>query len=294
MSTNGDERLEQLEEQILEVLHQGLMRSSSHRRKNTQPNKEVLFEHQQIVISRGLLQPDECDELIKAAELFGFENIHQAQKRGYAFRDNGRIELMSPSIADALWIRTRCLAPDVFEGKSACGLSSRIRLYRYEVGQAFGPHVDGSDEFEDGTTSEYTCLYYLNGNGVPGDEADQHCNASGNSRKKGKTAASTAKSKGSRRDDSGQEKDKATLSTARADVTGQYSGAGSLGAAVDNVEGGETVFYADHDCKKVAYRFAPLKGAMLLHGHGERCMTHEGAAVKQGVKYLLRTDVLYQ
>ena len=35
------------------------------------------------------------------------------------------------------------------------------------------------------------------------------------------------------------------------------------------------------------------QGAALLHGHGERCLLHEGCEVTSGVKYLLRTDVLF-
>ena len=35
-------------------------------------------------------------------------------------------------------------------------------------------------------------------------------------------------------------------------------------------------------------------GAVLLHAHGQRCLTHSGAPVTGGVKYLLRTDVVYQ
>ena len=36
---------------------------------------------------------------------------------------------------------------------------------------------------------------------------------------------------------------------------------------------------------------APLPA--LVYAHGARCLTHEGAAVVRGVKYLLRTDVAY-
>lgn len=44
---------------------------------------------------------------------------------------------------------------------------------------------------------------------------------------------------------------------------------------------------------KVAASFSPLQGACLVHGHGRQCLLHEGAAVTAGVKYLLRTDVMY-
>lgn len=44
---------------------------------------------------------------------------------------------------------------------------------------------------------------------------------------------------------------------------------------------------------KVAASFSPVQGACLVHGHGRQCLLHEGAAVTSGVKYLLRTDVMY-
>lgn len=56
--------------------------------------------------------------------------------------------------------------------------------------------------------------------------------------------------------------------------------------------GGETVFY--DGSKKAVLTVSPVAGLALIHGHGERCMLHEGRSVKRGVKYLLRTDVLYK
>ncbi len=32
---------------------------------------------------------------------------------------------------------------------------------------------------------------------------------------------------------------------------------------------------------------------MLLHLHGDECLEHEAAAVTAGVKYILRSDVVY-
>lgn len=61
------------------------------------------------------------------------------------------------------------------------------------------------------------------------------------------------------------------------------------------LEGGETVFYGSHGSAPAddRLRFAPRRGACLVHAHGIRCLTHEGAEVQKGVKYLLRTDVAY-
>ena len=59
--------------------------------------------------------------------------------------------------------------------------------------------------------------------------------------------------------------------------------------------GGATVFYkgANPSTAKEVLRFLPTEGSALAHIHGPRCMLHEGAPVKAGIKYLMRTDVIY-
>ena len=39
--------------------------------------------------------------------------------------------------------------------------------------------------------------------------------------------------------------------------------------------------------------FTPQAGSVLLHVHGDRCLEHSADPVVQGVKYVLRTDVVY-
>jgi hypothetical protein len=39
--------------------------------------------------------------------------------------------------------------------------------------------------------------------------------------------------------------------------------------------------------------FVPEAGAILLHIHGDRCLEHEADPVMDGVKYVLRTDIVY-
>ncbi|ETW07471.1 hypothetical protein H310_01981 [Aphanomyces invadans] len=37
----------------------------------------------------------------------------------------------------------------------------------------------------------------------------------------------------------------------------------------------------------------PETGMVLMHGHGDHCLEHEGARVDRGEKYVLRTDVMF-
>lgn len=86
--------------------------------------------------------------------------------------------------------------------------NSNIRIYRYAVGQRFGKHIDESVDDENGLTSQWTVLIYLNGEGEGSGAA-----AAG---------ASGSKKKG------------------RSDGGGAFAGAGEEGAPL---RGGETVFY---------------------------------------------------
>ena len=65
------------------------------------------------------------------------------------------------------------------------------------------------------------------------------------------------------------------------------------GGPDDDLRGGETVFYTGPKDNEVCGKFEPRRGWCLFHRHGEHCLTHEGALVTNGVKYLLRTDVVF-
>ncbi|KAJ7105759.1 hypothetical protein C8R43DRAFT_1092112 [Mycena crocata] len=62
----------------------------------------------------------------------------------------------------------------------------------------------------------------------------------------------------------------------------------------DGVEGGETLFYQTGKGTSKNVIKAPLtRGTALLHRHGRDCMLHEGSPVLKGVKYVLRSDVMF-
>ncbi|PFH52453.1 hypothetical protein AMATHDRAFT_139935, partial [Amanita thiersii Skay4041] len=63
----------------------------------------------------------------------------------------------------------------------------------------------------------------------------------------------------------------------------------------DGVEGGETLFYLEEKGKPTVTVVAPLtRGTVLLHRHGMECLLHEGSVVRKGVKYVLRSDLMFK
>lgn len=62
---------------------------------------------------------------------------------------------------------------------------------------------------------------------------------------------------------------------------------------LSSTAGGDTVFYDDKD--RVVASVQPQTGLALLHRHGEKeCLEHEATAVMRGVKYVLRSDVVFR
>ena len=59
---------------------------------------------------------------------------------------------------------------------------------------------------------------------------------------------------------------------------------------LSNCVGGATRF---HFGRKEQVAIDPHEGKILFHVHGTHCLVHEADAVKQGVKYVLRTDLIY-
>ncbi|ORY07592.1 hypothetical protein K493DRAFT_310135 [Basidiobolus meristosporus CBS 931.73] len=58
------------------------------------------------------------------------------------------------------------------------------------------------------------------------------------------------------------------------------------------LRGGETVFYS-MKAKEPPLSYKPVRGSALLHRHGAKCLLHEAKEVISGVKYVLRSDLMY-
>ncbi|KAJ4956481.1 hypothetical protein NE237_013264 [Protea cynaroides] len=108
----------------------------------------------------------ESKAFIKAAESIGF--VHQGSQgpaKGEAYRDNDRISVNDPVLAESIWESgLRNFFSDIkIRGKVAVGLNPNLRFYRYKVGQRFGRHIDESVDLGDGCRTYYTLLIYLSG-----------------------------------------------------------------------------------------------------------------------------------
>ncbi|XVF54029.1 hypothetical protein PTKIN_Ptkin05aG0148700 [Pterospermum kingtungense] len=108
----------------------------------------------------------ESKAFIKVAESIGFE--HQGSlgpTKGEAYRDNDRISVIDPALADATWQSglSKVFSDIKIRGKVAVGLNPNIRFYRYKVGQRFGRHIDESFDLGEGKRTHYTLLIYLSG-----------------------------------------------------------------------------------------------------------------------------------
>ncbi|XVE64143.1 hypothetical protein DITRI_Ditri07aG0078000 [Diplodiscus trichospermus] len=108
----------------------------------------------------------ECKAFIKAAESAGFE--HQGSlgpTQGEAYRDNDRISVNDPVLADNIWQSglSKLFSDIKIRGKVAVGLNPNIRFYRYSIGQRFGQHIDESVDLGQRRRTHYTLLIYLSG-----------------------------------------------------------------------------------------------------------------------------------
>jgi hypothetical protein len=93
-----------------------------------------------------VVSPDECTRLVALTETLGYlEDAAVSLPR--AIRHNHSATWVADDASvDILWQRCQSLIrkDDDFGGKCAVGLNARFRFYRYEEGDYFAAHTDGS------------------------------------------------------------------------------------------------------------------------------------------------------
>lgn len=113
----------------------------------------------------GVLSADECAGYIEFTEGIGYEAAPISTAGGFVMRtdirNNVRVMLDDPERTAALWNKVSGLVPAFLEGRQAVGLNERLRFYRYDPGERFAPHTDGSFRRPNGEESLLTFMIYL-------------------------------------------------------------------------------------------------------------------------------------
>ena len=114
----------------------------------------------------SFLTQDECTQFVKLSEDSGYEPALVSTPQGQVVRtdvrNNERVLLKNEETAEWLWERVRDFVPSEIDDRRAIGVNELLRFYRYDVGQEFKWHQDFAYERDNGETSFYTFMIYLN------------------------------------------------------------------------------------------------------------------------------------
>ncbi|MFT3770125.1 MAG: 2OG-Fe(II) oxygenase [Minicystis sp.] len=131
---------------------------------NNPERTEIMGDH--IMTIRGLFSPEECADLVRAAERIGFDAAPVTTGGGFVMmpdvRNNTRVMVDDLPRAAALWDRLAAWVPAERDHGRAAGLNERLRYYRYAPGEYFRWHRDGAFYRHARERSVVTAMIYLN------------------------------------------------------------------------------------------------------------------------------------
>ena len=116
----------------------------------------------------NVLTEDECKALIEETEEKGYEaallNVGNGrQVLDTTNRNSKRCIVDSEDKAGWLWDKIKDFIPDTWNSYPVVGLNERLRFLKYEGGEYFKPHMDGTYVRPDGSERSYiTIQLYLN------------------------------------------------------------------------------------------------------------------------------------
>lgn len=96
----------------------------------------------------NVLSRSECEQMCKITEGLGYdEDAPVSLPHSVRHMENVNW-IVDPSIDETIWLRAREVLPEyaqqVAPGADAVGVNARFRCYRYQQGDYFKPHTDGS------------------------------------------------------------------------------------------------------------------------------------------------------
>jgi prolyl 4-hydroxylase len=102
---------------------------------------------------------EECDRFIRLIEA----SNPQIATNNPLYRNQDRVIRDDPEMAQELFHRLQYHLPDRMGNLCLLGLNNRLRMYRYQVGQSFSPHMDHWYRPNEEQITLHTVLLYLNG-----------------------------------------------------------------------------------------------------------------------------------
>ena len=108
----------------------------------------------------------ECAHYMELGERMGYEEsevMYDGQSRmAKAIRNNDRVVFDDTQLSSLLFDKARDALPQQIEGWQLAGFNERLRYYRYEPGEFFKWHKDGTQVLSGGRESFLTFMIYLN------------------------------------------------------------------------------------------------------------------------------------
>lgn len=132
---------------------------------------DLIHYSDRVCAIQNFLTEQECNELIQLAETTGFYaapvRVNSGTTRMPEIRNNERTMCATPTWIEIIWQRLQTINLPTLDGENAVGLPKELRFYKYSPSQRFKMHKDGAWT-ENGLTSKFTFLVYLNDNFVGG------------------------------------------------------------------------------------------------------------------------------
>ncbi|MGV3612262.1 MAG: prolyl hydroxylase family protein [Fluviicola sp.] len=128
--------------------------------------EKIEFITGQLFVINDFFSDAACDEAILWSEERGYEEakvqIDGQQVMMKNIRNNSRFTFSDQELADRIWEKLQPFVITPFGNSLAIGLNELFRFYKYESGQRFKRHRDGSYIRNETEASYYTLMIYLN------------------------------------------------------------------------------------------------------------------------------------
>jgi len=119
-----------------------------------------------LFVIHDFFSPEECERSIGISEGLGYIDAPITTPRGFVMaeevRNNTRVMVDEPALAAELFERAKPFLPSEVDPWRLHALNERFRYYRYDVGQRFRRHYDGSFRRNAEEESQLTFMVYLN------------------------------------------------------------------------------------------------------------------------------------